>query len=292
MKAELVYNRAAASLRRFVWPALAILLLTAGPAVRGQVVQEHPKDLSKVDIVEHLGKKIPLDLTFTDETGKQVKLGDYFHPGTPVILNLVYFECPMLCSMELNGVTDVIKQLPWTPGDQYRLVTVSFNPRETYQLAAAKKANYLKQLGKPGADAGWAFLVGAEDQSKALADAIGFKYFWDPKLKQYAHATATYVLTGDGTISRYLYGIQYKDNDVRLALLEASKGKIGSTVDRIILYCYHYDPSAKGYVLFAANLMRIGGAITLVLITIFLALLWFYEHRKHRHHGRTAARTS
>ncbi len=247
-----------------------------------QVVEEHPKELNGVDIVEHLGQKIPLNLTFTDDNGKQVTLGEYFKDGKPVILNLVYYDCPMLCNLVLNGLTEGIKKLAWTPGQQFRMVTISFNPREDYHLAYAKKANYLNSLGKPGADAGWSFLVGAEDQSKALADAIGFKYYWDPKQQQYAHAAATFILSGDGTISRYLYGIDYSEQNLRLALLEASEGKIGNSVDRLILYCYHYDPSAKGYVVFAGNVMRLGGALTVSLLIIFLIIMWRREKRVRR----------
>ncbi len=250
-----------------------------------QVVEEHPKELNGVDIVEHLGQKIPLNLTFTDDNGKQVILGDYFKDGKPVILNLVYYDCPMLCNLVLNGLTDGVKKLAWTPGQQFKMVTISFNPREDYHLAYAKKANYLNSLGKPGADAGWSFLVGTEDQSKALADAIGFKYYWDEKQQQYAHAAATYILSGDGTISRYLYGIEYSEKDLRLALLEASEGKIGNSIDRLILYCYHYDPSAKGYVVFAANVMRLGGVLTVSLLAIFLLIMWRRERR-----GRRSAR--
>jgi protein SCO1/2 len=268
--------------RRLVWPALALLLAPAASGVRAQVIEDHPKDLQNIDVVEHLGQKIPLDLKFTDDQGKAVKLADYFNHGRPVILNLVYYDCPMLCNLVLNGITEGVRQLPWTPGKEFQMVTISFNPRETYPLAAAKKANYLTDLGKPGAEAGWSFLVGEESQSKALAEAIGFKYFWDSTHQQYAHPAATYILTEDGTISRYLYGIEYSETNLRLSLLEASKGKVGSTIDKFILYCYHYDPSAKGYVVFAGNLMRIGGALTAILIGAFLAVLWRRERSARR----------
>jgi protein SCO1 len=255
--------------------------LVAGPGF-AQVAGDSVPELQRLTIDEHLGQKIPLDMQFTDDQGQTVTLAKYFGQGKPVILNLVYFQCPMLCSFVLNGVTDAMKKMDWTPGKQFQLVTVSFNPGETSALGSAKKASYLNDLGKPGADAGWAFLVGPEASSKRLADAVGFKYFYLPEKKEYAHTAATFIISPDGTISRYLYGIEYPERDLRLALLEASEGKIGNTLDRLILYCYHYDPEAKGYVVFATNIMKLGGGIVVIGLGILIGLLWRRERRSSR----------
>jgi protein SCO1/2 len=247
-----------------------------------QVASDSVAELQRLTIDEHLGQKIPLDLKFTDDKGQTVTLAQYFDQGKPVILNLVYFQCPMLCNFVLNGLTDAMKKMDWVPGKQFQLVTVSFNPSETSALGSAKKASYLNDLGKPDADAGWAFLVGPEANSKALADAVGFKYFYLPEKKEYAHTAATFIISPDGTISRYLYGIEYPERDLRLALLEASEGKIGNTLDRLILYCYHYDPEAKGYVVFATNIMKLGGGLVVVGLAILIGLLWRRERRAAR----------
>lgn len=270
--------------RRFYLSCILVAICVvagAGSSSFGQVVLDSIPELAGVGITEHLSETIPMSLVFTDETGQQVTLAKYFNTGKPVILNLVYFQCPMLCNMVLNGMTTGVKGMEWIPGDKFQLVTVSINPSETYQLAGAKKQNYLNELGKPSAEAGWHFLVGDSSQSKALADAVGFGYKYDEERKEFAHSAAAFILTPDGKISRYLYGIDFSARDLKLALLEASDGKIGNTIDKFILYCYHYDPAAKGYVLFATNVMRIGGAFSVVILGIFVALLWRHE-RKNR----------
>lgn len=246
-----------------------------------QVADLNPKDLQAIDVIEHPGDSILLDLTFINDHGDTVKLGDYFNRGKPVILILAYYECPMLCTYVLNGMSDGVHKLGWSPGEKYQLITISIDPRETADLADGKKKIYLDNLGLPVEDDGWAFMVGEESQSKALANALGFKYFYDEKLKQYAHPAVAFVLTSDGRISRYLYGIEFKPRDLKLALLEASEGNIGSTIDRVLLYCYHYDPKSGGYVVFASNVMRLGGMVTFVLIASFLLIMWRVEkHRK------------
>jgi protein SCO1 len=253
--------------------------LVAVAPVSGQVASDSVAELQRLKIDEHLGQKIPLNLQFTDDKGQSVTLAQYFNQGKPVILNLAYLRCPMLCNFVLNGVTDAMKKMDWLPGKQFQLVTVSFNPEETFELAAAKKASYLNDLNKPGAEAGWAVLTGSGPNSKALADAIGFRYFYIPETKEYAHTAATFIISPDGTISRYLYGIDYPERDLRLALLEASQGKIGNTLDRLVLYCYHYDPEAKGYVVFATNIMKLGGLLVMVGLAVMIALLWRRERR-------------
>ncbi len=259
--------------------ALALALVPAVSA-SGQIAAYNPADLQRIDIIEHPGDSVPLDLQFTDDRGRAVRLGDYFDRRKPVILIMAYYECPMLCTLVLNGMSDGIRGLGWPPGDKFQMITVSIDPHETWELAAGKKKTYLENLALPAKDDGWAFLVGQESQSKGLADAIGFKYFYDEGNKQYAHPAAAFVLTGDARISRYLYGIEFTPRDLKLALMEASEGQIGSTIDKIILYCYHFDPEAGGYVVFAANVMKLGGMATLLILVLFLGFLWMTERGK------------
>ncbi|HEX2896700.1 MAG TPA: SCO family protein, partial [candidate division Zixibacteria bacterium] len=235
-------------------------------------------ELLSIDIVENLGDKLPLDLQFTDDQGRAVSLSEYFGQDKPVLLSLGYYECPMLCNLVFNGISSGIKELGWVPGENYEVVSVSIDPTENSELAAAKKANYIKALELPGAENGWHFLVGDKSQSEALAKAVGFKYYYVEERDEYAHPAAVYLISPDGTISRYLYGIQYTGRNLKLGLVEASEGKVGSTIDRIILYCFHYDPEAKSYVLFAQNIMKLGGAATVALMSLFIGTLWVKDH--------------
>ncbi len=245
-----------------------------------QIIDDDPAQLRGIDIEEHLHDVIPLDFTFIDDEGDSVQLGDYFNNGKPVIIILGYYACPMLCNLVMNGVSDVVNESSLKFGDDYQIVSVSIDPGETEVLASAKKKNYLNNIDDVKDTGSWDFLTGKEDQSRALADAIGFKYYYDEEKDLYAHAAVLTVLTETGKISRYLYGIKYEKKDFRMAIIEASQGKVGNTIDRIILYCYHYDPDAGGYVIFAGNLMRLSGAITLGILASFLGLLWFREKRK------------
>lgn len=263
------------SLQTFV--GLALLVVSVTTHTSAQVVQDSLPELQKIDVVEHLGESIPLDLTFTNDAGERGQLSSYFHQGKPVVLVLAYYTCPMLCTMVLNGVSDAVKELNWLPGKEFQILTISIDPSETTELAAAKKARYLDNLGKKGSENGWRFFVGAEDQSKALADAVGFKYYWDSEQKMYAHPAVVMILTEEGKISRYLYGLEYKPQDLKFSLLEASQGKIGSTIDRLILYCYHYDPASKGYVALAGRIMRLGGGLTLIILAVVIGTLWARE---------------
>ena len=231
-----------------------------------QAVQDKPQELQGIDVEEHLGQKIPLDLQFTNENGQLESIGSYFNQGKPVILILAYYECPMLCTLVLNGMAFGVNQLDWTMGQEFQILTISINPVETPDLAAAKKVNLLNTIQKKKIDSGWRFFVGSQDQITRLADAIGFKYYYDEHQKQFAHPAVATILAPDGRISRYLYGVDFKKQDLRLALLEASEGKIGNSIDRIILYCFHYDPTARGYVLFATNVMKLGGLATVIAV--------------------------
>ena len=269
-------------LRAVAFAAFTVPFWVGAPAAVAQVVRDDVPELKGIDVVEHLGDTIPLDLEFTDDHGQPVRLRRYFGQGKPVLLNLAYSNCPMLCTVVLNGVTNGVRELAWRPGSEFQMVTVSIDPRETADVAQARKDRYVASAGTMASEDGWAFLVGEESQSRQLADALGFMYYYDEELQQYAHPAVTFLLTENGVISRYLYGLEYKERDLRLGLLEASEGKIGTTIDRIILYCFHYDPDAKGYVVFAGNIMRLGGVITVVVLALFLGLFWSRERLRHR----------
>jgi len=267
-------------LKKIISGSLLTVVLLASNNAFPQIAGLNPEELKSIDVIEHSGDKIPFDLHFINDKGDSVMIGDYFNQGKPVVLILAYYECPMLCTLVLNGMSEGVRKLGWTPGDKFQLVTVSIDPRETWELAAGKKKTYLADLNMPAAADGWAFLAGAESQSKALAEALGFKYYYDEKNNQYAHPAVAFILTSDGRISRYLYGIEFKPRDLKLALLEASEGKVGSTLDRIILYCYHYDPKSGGYVAFASNIMKLGGGFTLTLLILFFFIMWRFEKHK------------
>ena len=261
-------------------PVLVLAFMAGTEFSQAQLVRDSVPELLKIDIVEHLGDKLPLDLQFIDDQGQLVTLGDYFDKDKPVLLTLGYYECPMLCNLVFNGVSDGIKQLGWVPGEKFEVISVSIDSTETSELAAAKKANYIKAMEMPGAEKGWHFLVANQSQAKVLADAIGFKYYYVAERDEFAHAAAAYLISPDGVITRYLYGIQYTGRDLKLGLLEASDGKIGTTLDRIILYCFHYDSEASGYVLMARNVMKLGGLVSVVFLGIIVGTMWLKDRRK------------
>ena len=231
-----------------------------------------------MDVKEKLGKKIDLNLEFIAENGYPAPLKSFFKDGKPVILNLVYYTCPMLCNVILNGQTTTLRELDWTIGDQFNVVTISFDPRDNFDVARKKRAAYLESYGRP--TNGWHFLVDYADNARKLADQVGFPYRWNEHLEQYAHPAVVFVLSPDGMISRYLYGVRFKERDVRLALTEAAKGKFGFTVEKFLLYCYHYDPDSQSYVPFAANIMRIGGVLTVIFLGTFLFVFFRRERRR------------
>jgi protein SCO1 len=237
-----------------------------------------PAELKKVQFDQNLGIQVPLDLRFRDETGRPIQLSQYFN-GRPVVLALVYYECPMLCTQALNGLVKALKVLALEPGRDYSVVTVSFNPRETPAQAAEKKDHYLQLLKKPGAADGWHFLTGDEPAIRLLTDTVGFHYVYDEVTKQYAHPTGMIVLTPEGKTSKYVYGIDYGPRDLRLALVEASDHKVGTPVDRLLLYCYHYDPATGKYGLVLMNVLRLAGALTVVCIGGFILIMRRRERR-------------
>jgi protein SCO1/2 len=240
-----------------------------------------PAQLRDIEIVERLGEQVPLDTQLVDHLGNKVVLRDYFQTKRPVILALNYYRCQTLCSFVLNGLTDGMRALEFTPGKQYQVVAVSIDPRDSTELAGKKREAYLQSLGRGMADNGkdWPFLTGTEESVSRLAKAVGFRYRWDEESKQYAHAAGIFVLTPDGRVSRTLYGITFPARDLRLALVEASQGGIGSPVDRLLLFCYHYDPETRRYGLTPMAVMRIGGVLTMVFLGMFLLSAWRRERR-------------
>jgi protein SCO1 len=246
-----------------------------------------PEVLKEVNIEQRLDEQLPLDLTLRDESGREVRLGEYFKSGRPVVLSLVYYECPMLCNQILNGLVGTLEALSFTPGKEFQVVTVSFDPRETPELAAKKKETYLRRYRRSGAEDGWHFLTGDEASVKRLARSVGFNYFWDERSQQFAHASAIMVATPGGRLSHYFYGIEYSPKELRLALVEASAGEIGSPVDKLILYCYHYDPATGKYGPVIMNILRAAGVLTVAAV---LALLLTLRRRGRWGGGETNAR--
>ncbi len=240
-----------------------------------------PAQLVGVGIEERLGRTIDLDLTFNDENGQPVKLREFFNKGRPVLLDLVYYNCPQLCTLILNRQVEIMKQMPWTPGEQYEIVSISIDPRETPEIASKKKASYLRDYGKPAP--GWHFLTDRDDNAKRLAELVGYHYRWDPRIQQYAHLAAIMILTPEGKMARYLYGINYRALDLRLGLSEAAENRSTPTIDKVLLFCYHYDPVENKYVLFATNFMKAGGVLTVLVLGWFLfRMIRFERHRKEK----------
>jgi len=241
-----------------------------------------PPNLSNVQIEQKLGAQIPLNVPFRDETGQQGTLGQYFKPGRPVILSLVYYDCPMLCTDVLNGMTGMLRALSLTPGKDFEVVTVSFDPRETPQLAAAKKTAYMTRYGRAGAEQGWHFLTGDQASIDALTNAVGFHYQWDPRLQQFAHATGIMVATPEGKLSHYFYGVDYSARDMRLALVEASDNQIGNPADEILLYCYNYDPRTGKYGVVITNVLKLAGIATILILGSFLIVMFRRDFKTSR----------
>ncbi|MGA2695330.1 MAG: SCO family protein [Terriglobales bacterium] len=232
-----------------------------------------PPGLKHVGIEQHLNDPIPADLQFVDETGKSVRLGDYFGKK-PVILNLVYYRCPMLCSEVLSGLESSLRVLKFNIGNEFDVLTVSFDPTDTPQMAAVKKAEYLKRYGRAGAADGWHFLTGTQSSIDALTNAAGFQYQYDPKIKQYAHATAIMVLTPEGKIAQYYYGVEYAPKDLRLGLIQAADNKIGTPMDQVLLYCYHYDPDTGKYGAIIGRVLQLSGLATILVLGTFVVVMF------------------
>jgi protein SCO1 len=240
-----------------------------------------PPALEGVGIDQRLNEQIPLDLNFRDESGRTVKLGEYFG-SKPVVLALVYYECPMLCTEILNGMVGALKAVSFNAGSEYEVVSVSFNPADTPELAAAKKQSYVRRYGRAGSENGFHFLTGEQASIDALTRAVGFRYKLDPKTGQFAHASAIYVATPKGRLSHYFYGVEYAPRDVRLGLVEASQGKIGSPVDQLLLFCYHYDAATGKYGAMVMNILRLTGLVFLFVLGASLLVMWRRDIRRDR----------
>ena len=237
-----------------------------------------PGELQHVEFAQRLSEQLPLDLTFFDEDGRAVPLRQYFS-RKPVVLAFVYYECPMLCSQVLNGVTSALMALGEMAGRDYEVVAVSFDPRDTPVAAAAKKKAYVDRYNRSGSERGFHFLTGGEASVKALTAAAGFKYAWDEKTQQFAHASGFVVATPQGKLSRYFFGIEYAPRDLRFALIESSAGRVGNLVDQLLLYCYHYDPATRSYSFVAIRAVQLGGAFTLLALVGFVVVAIRREHR-------------
>lgn len=251
------------------------------PDDAGDPAQAKPGLLSKVGIDQHLNQQIPLDLPFTDETGREVRLGEFFGKR-PVVLALVYYECPMLCTQVLNGMVSALGVLTFDVGREFDVIAVSINPKETPGLAAQKKQAYLERYQRPQTAAGWHFLTGKEENIRRLAAAVGFRYAFDEKIQQYAHGAGIEVLTPRGVLSKYFYGIEFSPRDLKFGVMEASEERIGTAIDNALLLCYHYDPATGTYGAAAIGAVRIGGVATLLAIGSFLFVSLRRERMAHK----------
>lgn len=275
---------------------VAGVVFGVGARAGAQVSPDAPPGLENVGVDEHLDQAIPMDLVFRNHLGERVRLGDLVTADRPVVLNLVYHSCPSFCSLVLDGTVAALQQQAWTVGREFDVITVSIDPRDTPEVAADKRRRILFQYGRDDAEQGWHFLVAEEslDDDEAiasfgmypaaerLADALGFRYQWMPRQRQFAHPGVVMMLTPDGRVARYLYGLEYNTNDVRLALLEASEGRSISSVEQLVLYCYRYDASAQGYTLIAWRVMQLGGGLTALLLFGFLGFWWWRDASRKR----------
>ena len=269
-----------------VMAGVSVLAQANAPGLRpeaGPPSNAMPQALQQVKFDQKLDAQLPLDATFKDDTGKTVRLGDYFGER-PVVLAFVYYECPMLCNQILNGLVSGVGVLDQTVGTDFDVVAISFDARETPTQAAAKKATYLDRYQRPGSERGWHFLTGDEATIKRVTDTAGFQFAWDAASQQFAHASGIIVTTPEGKLSRYLFGIEYPPRDLKFALMESSAGKIGSVVDQVLLYCYHYEPATGSYSLVAMNAVRMGGVVTMVALLGFVAISLRRDNRAQAGH--------
>lgn len=261
----------------------AAAVFVACSAFAGVVLADNsataPQLPGKVAITQKLDAQVPLDAMFRDESGKIVRLSDYFKSGRPVLLDFMYYRCPMLCSMVLEGTTTALTELKPEVGKDFDVITISIDPRDMPEDAAKKKEKYVRRYGRASAYTGWHFLTGPESAIKRVTNAVGFEYAYDPQNNQFAHGTALIVLTPQGRVSKYFYGFEYKPRDLRLGLVEASAGKIGTLTDQLLLLCYHYDPSTGKYSRTAMNIMRTGGLATVFGLAGFIFVMIRSERR-------------
>jgi protein SCO1/2 len=269
--------------RRLGVAVCTALLLSAG--LLRATEDQRPPALRDVGFDQKLGEALPLDVRLRDETGREVVLGEYFR-GKPVVLSLVYYECPMLCTLSLNGLASALDVLAFTPGQEFELLTLSFDSSESAELAAAKKQAYLGRYKRPGAERGWHFLTGERSEIERLTAAVGFRFAWDEQTKQFAHPAGVVVVSPQGRIAHYLYGIEYAPKDLRLALVEAGDGRIGTAVDQVLLYCYQYNPLTGRYSASIMALVRLAGAATVLALGGFILVMRRREARAGRAAGQ------
>jgi protein SCO1/2 len=264
--------------------ALAAFILGTAPRAQAQSdpapAGARAERIGDVDIVESLNEPVPAEATFTDAEGRKVRLGDLLGGEKPVLLTLVYYQCPTLCSLVLGGLNKAVRNSGLDLGQDYRAVTISIDPRETAEMARDRQRGHLQALGAPDRAADWAFLVGEEPEVKKVAGAVGFKYRYDAASRQYAHAAAVVVLTPEGRVSRYLYGFEFPPRDVKFALLEAAGGRIGTSLDRVVLTCFKYDPNTRRYELYIFGFIRGGALLVFSALAAALAVLWRREHKR------------
>ena len=271
--------------RPFLVGALCLWAGTAGAATPltypGPSSNERPSLLREIGFDQKLGEALPLDAVFKDEDGASVRLGDYFGKR-PVVLTLVYFDCPMLCTISMNGLTSALDVLPFEPGREFELVSISFDPRERPAQAAARKKVQLARYERPGAASGWHFLTGDKESIDRVTQAVGFRYAWDAETRQFAHPAGTVIATGGGRVSRYLFGIEYAPKDLRLALVESGDGKIGGLVDQALLFCYQYNPHSGRYSAAIMNVVQAAAVLTLLALGGFIFVMRRREARRAR----------
>ena len=264
------------------------LSLLALPAWGDHTTSHRPPILNDVGLDQRLHESLPLDLEFRDDTGAPVRLATFFS-DKPVLLTLVYYDCPNLCTLVLNGLLRTLRTLSFTVGEQFDVVTVSIDPDNTPALAAAKKAQYIEGYGRPGAAQGWHFLTGEPDAIRRLAQAVGFRYTYDAEHDQFAHASGVMLLTPQGKLARYFYGIEYAPRDVRLGLVEAAANRIGSPIDQLLLFCYHYDPQSGTYSLVILKALRVAGVVTVLLLGAFMGIMFRHDRRRKSNHAKPGA---
>ena len=261
--------------------SLALWCALAATPARAQV-NVRPVELDGVAVAEHLDAQLPLDAMLRDHTGRAVRLGSFFRSGRPVLLNLAYYTCPVLCSMVGDATVRGLRDVQWTVGREFEVVTLSIDPRDTPANAARKRTHLLGLYGRPEAARGWHVLVGNEATVSRIAAAVGFRYSYDERQGQYAHPAAIMLVKPNGRVGRYLYGLEYRPADLRISLLEVSEGRSISSVEHFLLYCYRYDPQGSKYVLVAQNVMKLGGGLTALFLALFLGALWWRELRRRR----------
>jgi len=269
------------------WVVLLIGVLVglgSSTEARAQRSNQSRKQLDGVGIERRLGSSVPTDLTFRNAAGETVSLDRYLDGETPVILNLVYHNCPMLCGLMLDGFTSSLQSMEWTPGQQFRVLTVSFNHREGPEMARSKKDTYVERLDRAEAAEGWHFLTGDKETIRRLTDAVGFNFRWVEEKQEYAHPTTQIFLSGEGVVTRYIYGIEVPSDDVRKALVEASNGTVGTAIDQAAMYCFQFDPEKNTYTADAFNIMKIGSVLTVLLLGGVLFAFWRREHEELEQH--------